>query len=321
MPPQREDFAQFARGFLMGGADIIPGVSGGTVALVLGIYRRLVTAISHLDLHLLSLAAQRRWSDAVEYSDLRFLISLAVGILTGIVGLAKLMRYMLLEERMFTLAVFFGLILGSSWIVARMVKPKNSKQLAKSLFLAAAAAFFAYWLVGLEQVRFQDSLGYFFLSGSLAICAMILPGISGAYILWLLGMYAAVTALIENILHLQFSQRDLATLLVFVSGCAIGLICFSKLLRSLLAHFYRSTMAVLGGFMVGSLRGMWPFQTDLTPEIEKLKFKRYESYLPETWSSDVTICLLLALAAVTVLVLLERCGTPQEPNEGQVVVN
>ena len=138
---------------------------------------------------------------------------------------------------------------------------------------------------------------------------MILPGISGAYILWLLGAYVAVTGLIENFLHLQFTQRDVATLVVFATGCFCGLICFSKILKLLLSHCYQLTMAVLCGFMVGSLRGMWPFQIDLTPDIEKLKLKRYEAYLPTTWDQETTICLLLALVAVGALVVMERVGS------------
>ena len=304
--PEREDWAQVARGFLMGGADIIPGVSGGTVALILGIYQRLVTAISHVDSHLIRLMLKRQWRAAAEYLDLRFLVTLGVGILTGIACLVKFMHYLLLEQRMYTLAVFFGLILSSSIIVMRLVQPRNAAQRVACYALVAATAIFAFWLVGLEQVGFHDHLGYFFLCGMIAIIAMILPGISGSYILWLLGAYVAVTGIIKDLLQFQTTQRDLLCFLVFAVGCAVGLIGFSKLLRWLLDRAHMPIMAVLGGFMVGSLRLMWPFQKDLTPDVVQLKAKRYDPIMPQQWDLDVTLCLALALVAMSAVLMLER---------------
>jgi len=289
----------------MGGADIIPGVSGGTIALILGVYERLVTAISHVDRHLFTLLAERRWSQAGNYLDLRFLLALGVGIGTGILCLARLMRYLLLEERMYTMAVFFGLILASSVIVARKVYPPTRAKACQGLLLAAVAAGAAYWLVGLQQAHLYDHYAYYFFCGSLAICAMILPGISGAYILWLLGAYEAVTGILENLLHGQLSSHQLISLAAFLAGCMFGLISFSKLLHWLLANAHATTMAVLAGFMVGSLRGIWPFQVDLTPDVEKLKLKRYEQYLPESWSHEVFFCIVLAATAMSAILLLE----------------
>lgn len=293
----------------MGGADIIPGVSGGTVALILGIYKRLVSAISRIDARLMSLLAKRQWGAAAEHFDFRFLVTLGAGVLTGIACLAKLMHYLLLEQRMYTLAVFFGLILASSFIVMRLVAPKNSSQRLGCYCLAAASACFAYWLVGLEQVGFHDHLGYFFLCGMIAICAMILPGISGSYILWLLGAYVAVTGIIKDVLKFDCTQRELISLAVFAFGCACGLIGFSKLLKWLLARAHAPIMAILGGFMIGSLRLMWPFQTDLTPAIDKLKEKRYVQMMPESWDQGVTICLALAIVAMLAVLLLDRFGS------------
>ena len=303
----------------MGGADIIPGVSGGPIALVLGIYERLVKAISHVDGRLFRLIANKRWREAALHLDLRFLIPLAMGILTGIVCLAKLMRYLLLEHRMYTLAVFFGLILASSLIVARMVRPQGAAQRGRCLALAAAAALLAYWLVGLNQLGLQDHLGYFLVCGSLAICAMILPGISGAYILWLLGAYVPVTEIIDHLFQFQATQRELITLVVFVCGCALGLLVFSKLLRWLLARAHMPTMAVLGGFMVGSLRGMWPFQIDLTPEVENLKLKQFERFVPEVWDQNVSMCVILALIATLVILGLDRWGRAARSDDGTKV--
>ena len=303
--PQSSDVMQIVRGFLMGGADIIPGVSGGTVALVLGIYQRLVTAISHVDAHFFKLLSQREWVKAAEYLDLRFLVGLGIGILTGVASLAGLMRFLLLEQRSYTLAVFFGLILGSSLIVARMVRPQSLEQFLGCLLLSVLAACFAFWLVGQEQVRFHDNLGYFFLCGMIAICAMILPGISGAYILWLMGAYAVVTGIIHNAAKLQFKSQDLLSLGVFACGCLVGLVCFSKLLKWLLEHAHKIMMSVLGGFMIGSLRLMWPFQIDKTPTVEKLKLKDFKRIMPEEWNQEVTLCLILAVSAFAAILLLE----------------
>lgn len=292
----------------MGGADIIPGVSGGTIALILGIYQRLVTAISHVDRKLFQMLKSGQWSTAFEHLDLRFLVALGLGILTGIACLAKLVRYLLLEQRMYTLAVFFGLILASAIIVARTIRPNRRSEQWMSLALALLAAGIAYWIVGLEQLRYHDSLIYFYLCGSLAICAMILPGISGAYILWLLGAYAAVTEMIESVLHFQLSAREFLSLAIFAVGCLTGLIAFSKVLRQLLVNAYHQTMAVLGGFMVGSLRGVWPFQIDLTPQTNQLKLKRFQQYVPETWDQSVTVCVVLGVVAMMAILFFERWG-------------
>lgn len=313
--PHRTDFMQVVRGFLMGSADIIPGVSGGTIALILGIYTRLVSAISRFDAQLVRLLGQRQWQTAAAHVDLRFLVALALGILSGIVCLASLVLYLLTEQRSYTLAVFFGLILASSLIVARMVRPRTSAQLWGSCALALAAALFAFWLVGLQQFGLHDNLGYFFLCGAVAICAMILPGISGAYILWLMGAYETVAGIIHNLTHFETTTSDVLILVVFASGCAVGLVSFSKLLRWFLDRAHMATMAVLGGFMVGSLRLMWPFQVDLTPEIEKLKLKQFEPYIPQQWDSQVTACLTLAVVAMAAILLLERWGSIASPVE------
>lgn len=317
--PNRDDLIQVVRGFLMGSADIVPGVSGGTIALILGIYTRLVTAISRFDTKFVRLVATRQWREAAEHIDLRFLVALVLGILSGAVCLASLVLYLLSDQRSYTLAVFFGLILASSMVVARMVRPRNSAQVWGSCALALGAALFAFWLVGLQKIGFQENLGYFFVCGAVAICAMILPGISGAHILLLLGAYETIAGIIHNVPRLLVTANDLLTLVVFAAGCAVGLVCFSKLLRWLLDRAHMATMAVLGGFMVGSLRLMWPFQKDLTPEIEKLRLKQFESCVPQQWDTQVTACLVLGLIAFSVVMLLERWGSVAHSEDDIVI--
>lgn len=294
-----------ARGLLMGGADIIPGVSGGTMALILGIYDRLVTAISHVDTTLLGHVRRRDWSSAARHVDLRFLIALGVGIITGIALLGTVMNYLLLHERQFTFAAFFGLIAASSVLVARMV---NRWSPLEGLLLLAGGAF-AYWLVRLPALNNPpQALWYVFLCGVIGICAMILPGISGAFILLILGKYEDITEIIKETLKLHITAENVATVAVFATGCAIGLIGFSKFLRWLLARHEPQTMAVLCGFMIGSLYKLWPFQTDLTPTVEKFKHKAFEHIAPGDLTIDGTFWLTLAIgiAAAGVVLLLDR---------------
>ena len=263
------DVRHAACGLAMGAADIVPGVSGGTVALILGIYERLVQAISSVDVAFARDLLALRIADAARRIDLRFLVALFVGIGTGVVGLASLMNHLLTDAstRPATLAAFFGLILASSVLVARMARDERSGSPAPLLGAGVLGAVFAFWLTGLRASGGGDpTLPYVFMSGAIAICAMILPGISGAFLLVLLGMYVPVTGILKRLPSFDLSGNDLVMLVTFASGCAIGLLSFSRFLRWLLRHHGAITLAVLGGFMIGSLRKIWPFQRDVTLE-------------------------------------------------------
>lgn len=292
----------------MGSADIVPGVSGGTVALIVGIYERLVTAISQFDGRLVRQLLSRDWRGAMERVDLRFLVALGLGIATALATLANLMSYLLVHQRSATLAAFFGLILASTLLVARMVRPVHGAQAMLCLLAGVSGAVFAFWLVGLESIQATDKLAYYFFCGMIAICAMILPGISGAFILLILGAYESITTIIKDLTHFAFTSADLLKLGVFAAGCGVGLIGFAKLVRWLLANAHDVTMAVLCGFMLGSLRRIWPFQHDLTPDIEKLSHKRFENYTPSGWTSEVTVCVAVGLTAFAAVLAIERLG-------------
>ena len=287
----------------MGGADIIPGVSGGTVALILGIYRRLVTALSRFDLTFVILLKQLRVADALRHVDFRFLATLGSGIVVGIVSLASLMHQLLGDDRLrpLTLAAFFGMILASGVLVGRRVERWSWG----AGVLAASGTAFAFWITGLESATVQPSYSYIFVCGAVAICAMILPGISGAYILLLLGMYLHVTSAIKGLPRGDLSKENLITIVVFCSGCALGLLGFSKLLRWLLAHHTSTTMAVLCGFMIGSLRKIWPFQQDLTPHVDELKLKRFANMLPDAFDGSVAAALGIGVVATAAVLLLD----------------
>jgi len=284
----------------MGGADIIPGVSGGTMALVTGIYERLVTAISHVDTVLLGEIRRRRWLAAAEHIDLTFLVVLGLGILTGVGCMSQLMHYLLDEHVELTLATFFGLILASSFVVARSVEQWNA---CKAAWLVAGACF-AYWIVGLpisEEVT--DSGIYLFICGMTAICAMILPGISGAFILLIMGQYEYVTGIIKGLPRGEASINDIVSLAIFAAGCGIGLLSFSKFLRWLLARYHEQTMAVLCGFIIGSLRRVWPFK--IWPEEGPTIKTQYDNILPASFDGHVALALVLAVAAIVFVVFID----------------
>lgn len=311
--PDKGDLIQLGRGLLMGGADIIPGVSGGTVALILGIYQRLITAISHCDARLFRLLMQRKWFEAAQHLDLRFIIPLGVGILTGVVSLASLMHYLLDYHLQLTLSLFFGLILASSFLVAQMV----DRWTVSNVIAFAASLVGVYLLVGEHAVKPPEGNLYVFLCGMIAICAMILPGISGALILILLGKYHDITGLLKTIpkelLKGNIDWNGLLTVFVFVSGCLLGLILFSKVLRWLLHNFHTLTMAVLCGLMVGSLRRIWPFKIDATPytaeqtpEMVAFKHRIYENVWPTGFDGQFWASLALIAGAAFLVWGLDR---------------
>jgi len=298
----------------MGGADIIPGVSGGTMALILGIYERLVTAISHVDTELVDLVRRRHWLDAAAHVDLRFLVTLGTGILLGIASLATLMTYLIDHHPQPTLAVFFGLIVASSLLVARMVEHWNAFNVA----LAVIGVIFAYWLVGQPISEGVDGYGYLFLCGIVAICAMILPGISGAFILLIMGKYFDVTGIITELVHGNVTGEHVLTLAVFACGCVVGLLSFSKVLRWLLSRHHAATMAVLGGFMVGSLRRLWPFK-DLPPDQAVIDFKhqQYANVLPTRLDGTFWLVVALIVAAIVFVLLLDRFSRSRQDETGR----
>jgi len=287
----------------MGGADIVPGVSGGTVALIVGIYERLVTAISRFDLTFLGHLRRREWAAAASHVDLRFLAALGLGIGSGVVGLASLMNYLLSERPQPTLAAFFGLILASSFVVARSLERWN----LAGLLLALAGGAFAYWLVVQPFMAGTHTSAYLFLCGTVAICAMILPGISGAFILLILGEYEYVTGVIRSLKSGQITPENVLALAVFGTGCAVGLLAFSKFLRWLLARYHAPTMALLCGFMIGSLRRIWPFKAESpgAADAVDLKHQQLTNAWPEAFDAQVALALGMAVAAALFVLALD----------------
>lgn len=294
------------RGFCMGAADTVPGVSGGTVALILGHYDRLIAAISHVDSEAVAMFIGGQWRAFIEKLDLRFLIALAIGIASGIVLLAGLMHWLLLERMNETMAVFFGLILASVWVVRRNVTSWTSGR-----YVAAVIGI----TVALAISQIPASVGdvgliYLFLSASIAICAMILPGISGAFILLLLGVYEPVIGMIKESAKGNIDLSTIVQLGVFAAGCLFGLLAFSRLLNYLLASHRDTTMAALIGLMIGSVGRLWPLQI-VTPETAglKLKFQKFDFVSPADYPGSVVILIVVAVIAMVVVIVADRIAS------------
>lgn len=238
----------FLRGMMMGAADIVPGVSGGTVAFITGIYDTLLTSIRAFDIAFLQRVLKLDVRGAWEHVNGGFLLALLLGIATSIFSLARMISWLLETWPVPLWAFFFGLILASALVLLREVKQWNVSRLLCLLAGAATAVFIALS----PTASLQLGLAGVFLSGFLAICAMILPGISGSFILVLLGMYGTVLAALKSL--------DLVFILVFAVGAGAGLLCFSRLLHWLLHRFHQATMALLTGFLFGSLAVVWPWK-------------------------------------------------------------
>jgi putative membrane protein len=238
----------FLRGLMMGAADIVPGVSGGTIAFITGIYDTLLGSIRAFDLAFLGRLLKLDIKGAWQHVNGGFLLALLLGIATSIFSLARLISWILENHPVPLWAFFFGLILASALVLLRQVENWTAPR-ASCLLVGMGVAL----VIALSPAANIDiGLLGVFLSGFLAICAMILPGISGSFILVLLGMYSTVLLAVKSL--------DLLCLAVFAVGAGAGLLCFSRLLYWLLHRFHQATMALLTGFLFGSLAVVWPWK-------------------------------------------------------------
>jgi putative membrane protein len=291
----------------MGAADVVPGVSGGTVALITGIYDRLVQAIRSIDGDALKYLARMDPKSALAGVHVRFLVTLFIGIGAAIVSLARLMNYLLHHEPVLTWSLFFGLIAASILVVGRRVTGWRGG--AGFNFVLGGVAALA--IVNLIPFSTPDSLWFIFLCGLVAICAMILPGISGAFILLILGKYAFVTAALKN----PFLPANLIIILVFCCGCGIGLLGFARLLNYLLQRYANATLAFLTGLMAGSMWKIWPWK-----EVLETVVKNGEPHVvwggniwPSQWmSNEVLWAFVLAVIGFIAVLVIERLSRSHE---------
>ena len=248
----------YLRGIAMGAADLVPGVSGGTVALITGIYGRLISAIASVGIDMLSLVLRGRIAEAYKAIDGNFLLLLAAGIGTAIVGFAAILNWLLLHYPLPLWATFSGLVLASALSLVKQ-NYRSWRLRDWSFFTIGVAVAVSVGLTQAIQMPLTP-LGIFF-AGSIAISAMILPGISGSFLLLLMGVYQPIIAAVVSL--------ELVTLALFALGCGVGLIFFSKLLQRLLAVAEKATMATLFGFLLGSLVILWPWQVTVSSVVDR----------------------------------------------------
>lgn len=287
-----------AKGFCMGAADIVPGVSGGTVAFITGIYEQLIEAIRSVNAKAISALLHGRINESAQEIHFRFLIPLFIGLGCALVSMAGLMNSLMKNAPVLTWSLFLGLIAGSVLLVSRGVEKWNAAALS-SLVLGAIASWF---LVGMLPVSTPESWWFIVLCGMIAICAMILPGISGAFLLLILGKYEYITGALRN----PFDGGNLLVLATFACGCMVGIAAFSRLLHVFLSRYHSQTIACLTGFMIGASRKVWPWKEVLESKIVngKLRVLRDANVLPDQFDTQVMYAIgLMALGFALVLLL------------------
>ncbi|MAX65496.1 MAG: DUF368 domain-containing protein [Bacteriovoracaceae bacterium] len=289
------------KGYAMGMADIVPGVSGGTVALVTGIYDELISSISSVNKKFLSLVLHLKIKQAFEHVNGHFLLPLFIGILTAIILMSRLMHFFMNEYALYTWSIFFGLILASIIYVARTIE---SFFQVKNIIIVVMGACFGYMVVTAIPVHTANSTLMIFASGAIAICAMILPGISGSFILLILGKYLFITSALKN----PFVMNNIITIGVFCGGCLVGLLTFSKILNYLLKNYHRVMMAILTGFMIGSLRKIWPWREVVEQKIIRGKVHILQDaiYFPNAMTTQEIIAFVFMFSGVGLVFLIEK---------------
>jgi len=290
----------FLKGLAMGAANVIPGVSGGTIALITGIYERLINAIKQCDLHAVRLLLGRDWKTLWQHIDGQWLCILLGGVAASIITLARLFEYLLAEHERNTMAFFFGLILLSVVYVAKRVTHWNATALAALIAGTAIAIAIAL----LAPASENDSTLYVFLCGVMAISSMILPGLSGSFVLIMMGNYALVLSAINT-----FSMNILVPLAL---GCAFGLIAFSHILAWVFKRYANQTLALMTGFVVGSLVVIWPWKEAITRTVERVGkppkevVTSYEWFLPLLSDTTTWIAVALMILGALLIAIMER---------------
>ncbi len=283
------------KGFCMGASDVVPGVSGGTMAFILGIYAELIKSIRSFDLEFFRLLLSLRVRDALNHCSWRFLAAVGAGILLAIFTLARMLSWLLENRPVLIWSFFFGLILASVFTVSQRL---NKWTLATTVCVALGT-FGTYFLVGMVPVSTPNAPWFLFMSGAIAICAMILPGISGSLVLVLLGKYHYVLEAVND--------HDFLTLFLVAAGAGVGLITFVRLINWLLNKHHDLTIAVLTGLMLGSLRKVWPWKKTLDSVTDihgKVVAMAHTNILPSDWNNEVTVALSLIIVGCLVVLSL-----------------
>ena len=314
-----------ARGICMGASDIVPGVSGGTMAFILGIYEELIDSIRTIGRsNFIQAVLKFRIKEIFQILNWEFLLALATGIFIAIITLSSALESLLVNQPVYLWSFFFGLVLASVVVVSKRVK--EWRPALFGVLLAGAAI--AYLLVGLVPVQTPDSWWFLMLSGAIASCALILPGVSGAFLLVLLGKYQFVLGAVND---LREGDLNAVVPILFIGiGAAIGLVTFAQILSWLFKRHHDLTVAVLIGLMVGSLRKIWPWKMDLAWlqdaagqfVLDSDGHKRVieqANILPDFGSSagmtEFAIAFALALVGIGAILLLDRVAARIETTE------
>ena len=283
------------KGFCMGIADVIPGVSGGTIAFILEIYEDFIKSIKSFDVKFLKLFLRGKFGEAFSSVAWRFFASVVTGIACAILLFSRVISWLLRDHPVLINSFFFGLILATVPIIAGAMKKWDAKKVS-ALVISAVGTFY---FVQLTPVVTPEAWWFVFASGALAICAMILPGISGAFILLLLGKYQFIL----NAIH----SRDIVTMLIFMAGVAVGILSFVRILEWLFRRFHDMTIAVLAGIVLGSLNKIWPWKKILdviTTSSGKVMPIKEINCMPAAVDSQVLIAVFLVLTGCAVAFLL-----------------
>ncbi len=294
------------KGLAMGAADVVPGVSGGTIAFISGIYEELLGSIAAVNFASLKLLKSQGIKVFWKQINGNFLISLLFGIAISVASLAKIISWLLENKPILVWSFFFGLVLASILFIGKQITKWN----ITTIILLIFGTLIAYWITTLNPLISESTSPLFlFLAGALAICAMILPGISGSFILVLLGAYKPVLDAIHN--------KDFKLIAILGAGAIVGLLTFSKVLKWLFAHYKNLTLAVLTGFVLGSLNKIWPWKETLTWRTNshgiKVPFNE-QSISPFSFDGDALLIYAIGLAIVgfMTIIILEKLAVKNE---------
>ncbi len=286
------------KGMAMGAANVIPGVSGGTIALITGIFERLIDAIKSFNITALKLLFKGKINDLIKHIDLWFLVSVFLGVGIAIVTIAQLFKFLFAEYPVYIWAYFFGLVLASVYFVGKTVKVWN----LISIITFFIGTIIAIAISVLTPASENSSTLYLFICGIVAICSMIIPGLSGSFVLILMGNYQLV--MINAV-----SEFNIKTLLPVALGAGIGLIGFSHFLSWLLKRFHNQTIAMLTGFVLGSLGILWPWKETLTQTFgEKVKTIGYDWHLPSI-NTEFFIAVIFIILGIASIWITESLGS------------
>ena len=293
------------KGVAMGAADAVPGVSGGTIAFISGIYEELISTISNINLELFKTLFNKGFVSFWKALNGNFLLALLTGIIVSFVSFMRLAKYLLENHPVLIWSFFFGLIVASIYFIGKQI----TKWSAGILFAFAIGTIVAFYISKLPSMATNENPLFLFLAGAIAICAMILPGISGSFILIILGAYKVLS----DALH-DFDFKKIA---IFATGALIGLLSFSHVLKWLFKNYHNITLAILTGFILGSLNKVWPWKRTLTWHTNSEGIKTpllQESVSPFSFEGDnqLIFSVLLMIVGFLTIFILERIGSQNE---------